>query len=325
MADEAERSAGRALRRLTVLVAVLGGIAVWYFTLGHVTVNPGEHAVVLRLGAHVRTEKTDGLKILVLPRPIERVENVRVVESRRREFGDVDATDPAKLAETAMQTSDNNIIHVEFVVQYRLRDAFDALYEVAGLEGLLADAAQAAMREVIGRSSADAIIAEQKDLIGLDVADLLQEILDGYESGVEIERVAIQDVQPPAGVRDAFDDVLAASQDRSRLINEAEAYANEVLPRARAEAAELVAAAEGYRDAKIAESDGEAQRFSALLVEYKKAPEITRKRLYLETMEVILPDVDKVIIEQGQTPVLPYLPLGTNRAGRNRGGGEGGR
>ncbi len=320
MADEVQSGAGRSLRRMSLLVVLVGGVVVWYFALGHVTVNPGEHAVILRLGEHVRTEQEDGLKILLFPQPIERVEKVRVDESLRREFGDIDNTDPDVLAETAMQTSDNNIIHAEFVVQYRLRNAFDVLYRVADVEEILADAAQAAMREVVGRSTADAIIAEQKDTIGIEAKALLQRILDGYQAGIEIERVAIQDVQPPAGVRDAFDDVLAASQDRSRLVNEAKAYVNEVLPQARAEAAEVVASAEGYREAKIAESEGEAQRFSSLLVEYLKAPAITRKRLYLETMEVILPDVEKVIIESGQTPVFPYLPLGTNS--RRGGGGQ---
>jgi membrane protease subunit HflK len=313
MADEVEKSAGRWLRRITLLLVVFGGVAAWYFTLGHVTVNPGEHAVVLRLGEHVRTVKTDGLHVLTFPQPIETVAKIRVQESLRREFGDVDATDAAKLAETAMQTRDNNIILTEFVVQYRLRDAFNVLYRVADLDDLLGDASQAAMREVVGRSTADAIIAEQKDLIGQEVGELLQRILDTYEAGIEIERVAIQDVQPPTGVREAFDDVLAASQDRSRLVNEAEAYANEVLPRARGEAAELIASADGYRAAKVADAEGEAQRFSSLLAEYEKAPEITRKRLYLETMEEILPNVDKVIVEPGGTPVLPYLPLGTQR------------
>lgn len=298
---------------MALAVLLVGAIAAWYGTLGHVTVNPGEHAVILRLGKHVRTEKVPGFRFLTFPWPIETVKKVRIQESRRRQFGDVDATDAATLAETAMQTSDNNIVHAEFVVQYRVIDAFASLYRVAHLESLLADAAQAAMREVVGRSTADAIIAEQKDLIGIEVGHLLQQILDGYEAGVKIERVAIQDVQPPAGVRDAFDDVLAASQDRSRQINEAQSYANEVLPKARAEAAELLASAEGYRDAKLAEAEGEAQRFQALLVEYRKAPEITRKRLYLETMEEILPKVEIVVIEPGETPVLPLLQLGEGR------------
>ncbi len=310
MADEVERKAGSWLRRVTLIVVVVGAIGAWYATMGLVTVNPGEHAVVLLAGSHHETLKAQGIHVLPAPWPITKVETVRIQESRRREFGDVDATDAKTLVETAMQTSDNNIIHAEFVVQYRITNAFNALYRVAELDGMLADAAQAAMREVVGRSNADAIIAEQKDLIGIEVGRLLQQILTSYEAGIEIERVAIQDVQPPAGVRDAFDDVLAASQDRSRQINEAESYANQVLPQARAEAAELIASAEGYRDAKIAEAEGESQRFQALLVEYQKAPEITRKRLYLETMEKVLPNVEIVVIESGNTPVLPLLNLG---------------
>ena len=310
MADEVEKKAGSLLRRLGLAVLLIGGVAAWYATLGTVTVNPGEHAVVLRFGAHAHTIMTEGLKVLLLPRPISKVEKVRVDQSRRREFGDVNAEDATTLAETAMQTSDNNIIHIEFVVQYRINDAFKALYRVSELEDLLADTAQAAMREVVGRSTADAIIAEQKDMIGRDAGRLLQRVLDNYEAGILIERIAIQDVQPPPGVREAFDDVLAASQDRSRLVNEAESYANEILPKARGEAAELLASASAYRDVKVANSTGEAERFKSLLVEYQKAPEITRKRLYLETMEEILPNVEKVIIDSEKTPVLPYLPLG---------------
>jgi len=320
MADDAEKKAGSWLRRLGLAVVVIGGLAAWYMTMGFVTVNPGEHAVVLRLGAYAHTLDTEGLHPLLLPRPISTVQKVRVDQSRRREFGDVNAEDPATLAETAMQTSDNNIIHIEFVVQYRINDAFQTLYKVSELEDLLADTAQAAMREVVGRSTADAIIAEQKDMIGRDAGRLLQQVLTNYEAGIEIERIAIQDVQPPPGVREAFDDVLAASQDRSRLVNEAESYANEILPKARGEAAELLASASAYRDVKVADSTGEADRFRALLVEYQKAPAITRKRLYIETMEQILPDVEKIIIDSENTPVLPYLPLGSARPVAGGGG-----
>jgi membrane protease subunit HflK len=139
---------------------------------------------------------------------------------------------------------------------------------------------------------------------------LLQEMLDRYDSGLLVKGVQLLDAQPPPDVRDAFDDVIAATQDRSRKVHESEGYANEVLPKARAEATELRQAAQAYRDTKVADAAGEAARFTALLVEYRKAPEVTRKRLYLETMEQVLPDVEKVIIEPGTANVLPYLPLG---------------
>jgi membrane protease subunit HflK len=148
------------------------------------------------------------------------------------------------------------------------------------------------------------------------VAILLQDILDTYDAGVEIQGVQLQDVQPPAPVRAAFDDVVAATQDASRVVNEAEGYRNELIPNARAEAVELIESAYGYRDAKIAEATGEAERFKAIAAEYRRAPEVTQKRLYLETMESVLPEVEKIIIEPGTTQLLPYLPLGRAGGGR---------
>ena len=172
-----------------------------------------------------------------------------------------------------------------------------------------------AMREVIGRNTIDDVLTGP-GAIGQVAAELLQEILDGYDSGLWVASVELQNVQPPESVRDAFDDVIAANQDRNRKVSEDEGYANEVVPRARAEAVEVLQQAAAYRDAKIAEANGEAQRFLAIVSEYQKAPEITRKRLYLETMEEVLPGVEKVLIEPGTASVLPYLPLGTVKGGK---------
>jgi membrane protease subunit HflK len=311
-----ERKVGRLLSRLLVVVLLLGGAVTWWVMAGWFVLNPGEVAVILRFGEYARTVTTEGFHLKVLPSPVETQEIVNVSISKRREFGDVDASDPAVLAETAMQTSDNNIVHVEFVVQYKVGNAFDSRYRVSDLDEILSDSAQAAMREVIGRNTIDGVLTEMRGAIGQEAADLLQEILDSYDSGLRVGSVELQNVQPPESVRDAFDDVIAANQDRNRTVNEAEGYANEVVPRARAEASEVSAAAVGYRDAKIAEANGEAQRFLAILTEYKKAPAITRKRLYLETMEAVLPKVEKVIIEPGTAPVLPYLPLGAAKGGK---------
>ena len=209
-----------------------------------------------------------------------------------------------------MQTSDNNIVQLSFVVQYRVKDAFASRYRVADPTSTLRDAAQAAMREVVGQMTIDGVLSERRGDVEFEAKRILQEILDSYETGLQIQAVQLQDVQPPEEVRAAFDDVIAAAQDASRAINEAEGYRNELMPGARAEAAELVAAAAGYREAKIAESEGEAARFTAIVAEYRKAPVVTRKRLFLETMETILPDVEKIIIEPGTASVLPYLPLG---------------
>jgi len=309
-----ERKVGRLLGRLLLGVLLLAGVGVWWAMAGWFVLNPGEVAVILRFGEYARTVTTEGFHLKVVPAPVETHEIVNVGISKRREFGDVDATDPEVLAETAMQTSDNNIVHAEFMVQYKIGKAFESLYRVADLEEILRDSAQAAMREVIGRNTIDDVLTGP-GAIGLDAAELLQQILDGYESGLYVASVELQNVQPPESVRDSFDDVIAANQDRNRKVNEAEGYANEVLPRARAEATEVVQQAIGYRDAKIAEATGEAQRFLAVLAEYQKAPAITRKRLYLEAMEEVLPGVEKVIIEPGTASVLPYLPLGTARGG----------
>jgi membrane protease subunit HflK len=177
----------------------------------------------------------------------------------------------------------------------------------------LRDAAQAAVREVVGRMTIEDVLSERRDDVAADSARILQDTLDGYQAGILVTEVQLQEVQPPEEVRQAFDDVVAAAQDANRAVNEAEGYRNEVLPKARGEAAEILAKANGYRDAKIAESTGEAERFLALATEYAKSPEVTRKRLYLETMEEILPTVEKIVIDPGSAQVMPYLPLGSRR------------
>jgi membrane protease subunit HflK len=214
------------------------------------------------------------------------------------------------LHEAAMQTRDNNVVRLGFAVQYLVKEPFQSRFRLEDPDAVVRDAAQAAMREVVGRTSVDGVLREKKALVTAEVERLLQEILDSYESGIEVQSVQLQDVQPPAEVSAAFADVVAATQDASRLVNEAEGHRNEVVPRARAEAAEAIAAADGYRQAKVAEATGAAERFRAIAVEYRKAPEVTRKRLYLETMEQVLPKVEKVIVEPGATQLVPYLPLG---------------
>jgi membrane protease subunit HflK len=297
------------LRRLAIGLVVLAALGAWEVLTGYFQLNAGEEAVILRLGRYARTADREGPH-LKLPYPIETHQVVHVGVSQRREFGDVDAAEGERHPETAMQTGDNNIVLVEFVVQYRVGNAFDLLYRVAESDALLEEAAQAAMREVVGRYTIDGVIGERKGAVAPETADLLQEILDRYEAGIAVEDVELQEVQPPRAVREAFDDVLAASQDRNRAVNESEGYANEVVPRARGEASELLAAAQGYRAAKVADATGETARFLALATEYQRAPAITRKRLYLETMEAVLPEADKLIVEPGSGMLLPYLPFG---------------
>ena len=307
--EEVERGAGRLVRRIGVGALLLAAAAAWQGLTGVYQLNPGEAAVILRLGAYARTEVREGLHVH-LPWPIESRDVVHVAVSQRRNFGDVEATEGDLVAETVMQTGDNNIVLVEFVVQYRIGDPFKNRYRVAQSEELLGEAAQAAMREVVGRNTIDGVLSGRKDLIASEAEDLLQTLLDRYEAGIVVADLELQDAQAPSPVRQAFSDVIGANQDRNRAVNEAEAYANEVVPRSRGEASELVAAAQGYRDAKIAAANGEATRFLALTTEYQKAPAITRKRLYLETMEAVLPETEKLIVEPGTASVLPYLPIG---------------
>jgi modulator of FtsH protease HflK len=311
--ERVRRGAARTVANVLAVLVLFAGMGFWA-SLGFYRLDPGEAAVVLQLGRYQGTEAREGLR-WHLPPPIERHDIVTVGAVSREEFGAPRGDDSAAMSERAMQTGDNNIVHLDFVVQYRIGRAFEARYRIAELRQTLRDSAQAAMREVVGRSTIDGVLAEGRGAVEADAAELLQAILDGYEAGIFIQGVQLQEVQPPDPVRAAFDDVIAAAQDRSRAINEAEGYANEVLPRARAEAQEEIEQAVAYRDTKIAAAEGEAERFLALLAEYEKAPAITRKRLYLETMEDVLPGVEKVLVQPGTAPVLPYLPIGRPERG----------
>lgn len=313
--EKVSRQVGRRLANWTALIVSLGVLGAWCF-FGYYELEPGEHAVILRMGRYARTVTTAGPR-LHLPPPLESHEIVRVAESQREEFGkaQVEPETAAERLEAGIQTKANNVVLVQFSVQYRIKDAFFSRYRVASPREVVRDAAQAAIREVIGRTEVDGVLYGQKALVSSQTRQVLQEMLDGYEAGIAIDEVNLEDVQAPDAVKEAFSDVVSADQDRETRINEAQGYANEVLPEARGQASEVREAAQGYRDAKIAQATGEAQRFSALHAEYKKAPAVTRKRLYLETMEEILPDVQKVIIQPG-TQVLPYLPIGpTGKAG----------
>jgi len=312
--DDVGRQVGRRLANWTTLLVSLGMLGTWGF-FGYYELEPGEHAVILRMGRYARTVTTPGPK-LHLPPPLESHEVVRVAESQREEFGRAQA-DPetaAQLLEAAMQTADNNVVLVQFSVQYRIKDAFFSRYRVASPRETVRDAAQAAIREVIGRTDVDGVLYSKKALVSGQTRQVLQDMMDRYETGLEIDEVNLEDVQAPDAVKEAFSDVVSADQDRETRINQAQGYANEVLPEARGKASELRESARGYHDAKVAQATGEAQRFTSLLAEYQKAPAVTRKRLYLETMEEILPEVEKVIIEPG-TPVLPYLPIGPSGRG----------
>jgi membrane protease subunit HflK len=310
--ERVQRSVRRTLTNAVLALLVLGLVGLWG-SFGIYQLEPGQSAVLLRLGRHMGTVSTEGLH-WTLPPPLVTRTIVNVEEVQSEDFGfrgvEDEKADREKLLDASMQTSDNNIIRLSFAVQYKIKDAFAARYRVRQPVPVLRDAAQAAIREVIGTMTIDGVLSEQRGEVKLETQAKLQDILDSYDSGLEIQDVQLQEVQPPAEVRAAFDDVIGATQDASRAVNEAEGYQNEVIPHARAEAAEIQASAEAYRASKVAEATGASVRFTAIAAEYRKAPDVTRRRLYLETMESILADVDKVIIESGTTQVLPYLPLG---------------
>jgi membrane protease subunit HflK len=314
------RSVRRFLTSTVLVLVLLAASAGWAYTgfsgaeyLGFYQLKPGQAAIILRLGAYDRTESRDGLRWHV-PVPFEIHEIINDSEIMRLEFGirgdDSAAQEKTAIHEAAMQTGDNSIVDLGFVMQYRISNAFESRYGVAEIVSTLRDAAQAAVREVVGRMTVDGVLTERRGEVEIESERLLQDIVDSYAMGIEVMQVELQQVRPPEEVRAAFDDVKAAAQDANLTINKARAYENEVLPGARAEAIELMESAHAYREAKIAESRGEAERFNSLLAAYQVAPEVTRKRLYLETMEAVLPGVEKVIIEPGAASVLPHLPLG---------------
>ena len=255
-----------------------------------------------------------------LPWPFEQVIKPAVTRIYKEEFGfrTVDVGPPARYrdvdAEALMLTGDENIVKLQFIVQFRVRTTptgpTDFLFNVREPQGTVRDAAEAAMREVLGRNDIDTALTEGKEQVQQDAQALLQQILDEYQIGLEVVTVKLQDVDPPNQVSDAFKDVISAQQDKERLINEARGYANDVVPKARGQAAQLLNEAEGYSAAKVQDASGAAQRFIALQEEFEKAKDVTRLRLYLETMEQVLPRVNKIIIDDvAGKQVVPYLPL----------------
>jgi membrane protease subunit HflK len=288
----------------------------WLLT-GVYIVAPDQRGIVLRFGRVVR-EVGPGPHYH-LPWPVEQVLKPSVTAIRKEEVGFRTVSQaPARYqdvdVEALMLTGDENIVKLEFIVQYKVRsDATGAvhfLFNVRNPVDTVRAAAEAAMREVLGRTEIDKALTEGKEEIQEEAQRVLQQILDRYSSGLEVVTVKLQDVDPPDQVSDAFKDVISAQQDRERLINEALGYANDVVPRARGQAAQLLNEAEGYREAKLRDAAGTAQRFIALEQEYAKAKGVTRRRLYLETMEAVLPEMHKIILDDlAGKQTVPYLPL----------------
>ena len=281
-----------------------------------VRVNPEELGVVLRFGEFVRL-LPPGLNFR-WPYPIEVVELPKVTRINRIEVGMRGTAENRETAsavrdvpeESLMLTADENIVDVDFIVFWRISDAPKYLFNIQDPEMTVKDVAESAMREIVGQSDIEPILTEARAKTEASVQALMQKILDSYNAGVQITQVQLQKVDPPAQVIDAFRDVQAARADQERLQNEAQAYANRIIPEAKGEAERILQAAQGYRDKVVAESKGEADRFIKIYQQYKLAPDVTRQRMFLETMERVLGDTDKVIVdEKAGSGVVPYLPL----------------
>ena len=293
-----------------IALVVIGG---WLAT-GFYSVQPNEQGLVLRFGAYDRTT-TQGLNY-ALPWPVETVEILKVTNENQINIGfrtdqEIRREGPSAVPEESlMLTGDENIVDISFSVVWVIRDALQFRFTLVEQDAAIRAVAEAAMREVVGRSRVQEVLTQNRVLIQDDVHKLMQSVLDSYGAGVEILRVQIQKAEVPAEVIKAFRDVQAAKTEADTFRNEAQAHANKVVPEARGAAEKLIQEAEAYKASEVAAATGEAQRFLSILTEYSKAPEVTRRRLYFEMMEDVLRGVNKVVIdEKGGTGVLPYLPL----------------
>jgi membrane protease subunit HflK len=291
-------------------------LAIWLLS-GIYIVGPDEQGVVRRFGRVVRiTEPGPHYR---LPIPIEKVDKPKIQQARRIEIGfeTVSPGPPARYRfhpeESMMLTGDEQIIDAQIIVQYKIKDAADYLFNVRNLEGsqgTIKDAAEVALRQVVGKRPIDDVLIGEKLQVEIDIRTLLQQIIDGYESGIRVTEVKLQTVQPPKEVAPAFSEVVSAKEDKEKLIQEAEGYKEDILPKARGEARSLILAAEAYKEEKIKRARGDVAKFLAVLNEYEKAKDVTRKRLYLETMEQVLPGIRKFIIDSETSEgVLKLLPL----------------
>ena len=298
------------------IILALVVVAILWALSGLYRVLPDEQGVVIRFGKFVKTTQP-GLNYH-LPIPIENVLTPKVTKVNRMDIGFRSERDTGFTSssvadvpeESLMLTGDENIVNIDFSVFWVIKDAGKFLFKIQDPQGTVKAAAETAMREVIARSDIQPILTEGRSLIETDTQEIIQKILDEYTSGIQITQVQTQKADPPDQVIDAFRDVQAARADMERSKNEAEAYANDVIPRARGEAAKILQAAEAYKKEVVAKAEGEASRFIAIYSEYKNAKAVTQERMYLETMEKVLADIDKVIIEKNAgSGVVPYLPL----------------
>ncbi|MGB0571829.1 MAG: FtsH protease activity modulator HflK [Alphaproteobacteria bacterium] len=315
---------GRGIAIVVLVVLVLWGLSGFY------RVQENERGLELVFGKWNEQVAAPGLRWR-WPTPIGEVLTPAVTQINRLNIGFRDAADYGRsnsprdiTGESLMLTSDQNISDVDFTVQWRIADPADYLFNILEPEETVKAAAESAMREVVGQTKLDDLLTTAREGVQDDTRDLLQQILDSYGAGISVERVQLQKTEAPAPVIDAFNDVQRARQDQERLQNKAEAYRNRIVPTARGEAAGLLEEAAAYRERVIKEAQGEAARFDQIFETYRAAPDVTRRRLYIETLRDVLENANKVIIDEGSgggQGVVPYLPL--NELNRNRSSNSG--
>jgi len=299
-----------------IFFGLIALIIIWALT-GLYRVLPDEQGVVLRFGKFVSTTQP-GLNYHI-PYPVENVFTPKVTKVNRMDIGFRSGSDTGFSTgggvadvpeESLMLTGDENIVNIDFSVFWVIKDAGKFLFKIQDPQGTVKAASETAMREVIAKSKIQPILTEGRSKIEIETQQIIQNILDEYESGIQITQVQTQKADPPDQVIDAFRDVQAARADMERSKNEAQAYANDVIPRARGEAAKILQAAEAYKKEVVAKAEGEASRFISIYNEYAQAKQVTQERMYLETMEKVMADIDKVIIDKNAgSGVVPYLPL----------------
>jgi membrane protease subunit HflK len=274
---------------------------------GFYIVDASNRGVVLRFGKYHET--TQPGPRWHLPYPLETAEIVNLSQVRTVEVGYRNNVKSKVLKESLMLTDDENIIDIQFAVQYILKSPEDFLFNNRATDDAVLQIAETAIREIVGKSKMDFVLYEGREQVAAQATALMQEILDRYKTGILVSKVTMQNAQPPEQVQAAFDDAVKAGQDRERLKNEGQAYANDVIPKAKGAAARLLEEANGYRQRVIANSEGEASRFKQVLFEYQKAPGVTRERMYIATIQQVLESTSKIIIDQKGGGSLMYLPL----------------
>ena len=300
-----------------IIPLLVAALALWLFT-GVYMVGPDEVGVVRTFGEYTRVAQS-GLNYH-FPYPIEQVNTPAVTEVKRIEIGFRTLNNGQYRTvekESLMLTGDENIVDAEMIVQYKIKDPVAYLFKIVEPELTVREAAEASLRSVVGRNKIDETLTTGKFQIQEGTKTQLQLILDKYESGIHVVAVQLQDVSPPKEVIGAFKDVASAKEDKNRMINQAEGYRNDIIPKARGEAEAMIRDAEGFRESRIKRSEGDAAKFTTILKEYRKAKSITKKRLYLETMERVLPGIEKIIVpDKDSGNMLNLLNLNPGKGGK---------